>query len=80
MQNSAKKQKCLNLKPKITYLGTLLGRVLENYCHNLNQDLQICLIVKSDKETNMMKFGTSNALFGYFWPNMLYLDIFGLEF
>ena len=48
------------------YLDTLLGRVLENYCHNLNQDLQICLIVKSGKETNMMKFGTSNALFGYF--------------
>ena len=27
----------------------------------------------------MSKFGTRNALFGYFWPKMPYLDIFGLE-
>ena len=27
----------------------------------------------------MPKFGTKNALFGYFWTKMLYLGIFGLE-
>ena len=28
----------------------------------------------------MPKFGTKNALFGYFWPKMLYLGNFGQEF
>ena len=28
----------------------------------------------------MPKFWTKNALFGYFWPKMSYLGIFGLDF
>ena len=27
----------------------------------------------------MSKFGTKSAFFGYFWPKMSYLGIFGLE-
>ena len=49
-----------------------------NYCN--------CKIFE---ETKMSKFGTKNALFGYFWPknvlfgyfepNIPYLDIFGQD-
>ena len=37
-----------------------------------------CKILK--KKTKMLKFGTKNALFEYFWPKMLYLGIFGQNF
>ena len=32
------------------------------------------------KKIKISKFGTKNAVFGYFWPKMFYLDIFQLEF
>ena len=61
-------------------LGFFWARILEKYCYIWNQDLRICLIAKSDEETKILKFRTKNALFGYFWPKIPYLDIFGLEF
>ena len=79
LQNFAKKQKCRNLGPKLPYLGIFWARILENYCHIWNQDLRICLIGKSGEETKILKFGAKNTLFGYFWPKMPYLNIFGLE-
>ena len=37
------------------------------YCHIWNQHPRICLSLKFCEETEMPKFGTKNALFGYFW-------------
>ena len=66
-QNFVKKQKCWTLGPKAHYLDIFWARILENYCHILNQDFRICLIRKSGEETKILKFGPKNALFGYFW-------------
>ena len=41
-------------------------RTFKNYCHNRNQHLRICLIVKFREEIKMPKFRTKNALFGCF--------------
>ena len=59
------------------FLGKNLKKV---YCHIWNQHPQICLFAKLLEKTKMPKFGTKNAWFGYFWPKMPYLGIFGLEF
>ena len=45
MQNFAKIQACLNLGPKMPYLG-----ILKNYCRILNQQTQICQIGKFCKK------------------------------
>ena len=53
-----------NLMPNLGILGTKFEK---NYCHIWNQDSQIHLVAKFCKKTKMLKFGTKNALFGYFW-------------
>ena len=63
MQSFGKKQKCLNLRPKLPYLG-IFGLEFENNCHIWNQHPWICLNAKFYKK--MPKFGTNNVLFGYF--------------
>ena len=60
--------------------GYFWDRVLKNYCHIWNQHLWISVIAKFHEETKMPKFGTKNALFGYFRPKLPYLGIFGQEF
>ena len=67
------KTKCLNLEPKMPDFGSF-GLEFEN------QHPRICLLAKFCGKTKMPKFGTKNAIFGYFWPKMPYLGIFGLEF
>ena len=52
----------------------------KKYCHIWNQHPQICLFGKFHEKTKLLKFGTKNAWFWYFWPRMPYLDIFGQEF
>ena len=79
-QNFMKKQKCQNLGPKIPCLGIFGLEFFENYCHIWNQHLRICVNAKFCEETKMLRFGTKCGLFEYFWPTVLYLDIFGLEF
>ena len=58
---SEKKQKCLNLGPKIPHFG-IFGLEFEG-----DQHPQICLIAKLCEKMKMPKFGTKNALFGHFW-------------
>ena len=38
----------------------------KNYCNISNQHPQICQIAKFCEKTKMPKFGTKNALFGFF--------------
>ena len=61
---------------KTHYLDIFWARILENYYHNLNQDLQSCQITKSGEETKILKFGLKNALFGYFDKNLRILNSF----
>ena len=49
-------------------------RILKNYCHIWNQHLRICLTAKFCEETKMSKFGTKNAISGYFLTKN---DLFG---
>ena len=65
---------------KNAWFGYFWARILKNYCHILNQHLQISVIAKFCEETKMPKVGTKNYLFEYFWPKMSYLGIFGQEF
>ena len=52
------------------YLGILGVELKKNCCHIWSQHIQICLIAKFCEETKMPKFGTKNALFGYFWAGI----------
>ena len=67
--NFAKKQKCLNLEPKMLYFifRYYWARILKNCCHIWNQHSRICLIAKFCEKLKMPKFGTKNVLFGHFW-------------
>ena len=67
LENFTKKQNCLNLGQKMPDLGILGARVWKQYCHIWNQHPGICLIAKFLENTEMRKFGTRNALFGYFF-------------
>ena len=71
LQNFTKKQKCLNLGPKMLYLGIFGLEFKKNYCHIWNQDPWICLIAKYCEIMKMPKFGSKSALFGYFWARIL---------
>ena len=53
---------------------------LKNYCHTWNQHPWIYLIARYCEIMKMPKFGTKNVLFGYFWPKISSLDIFGARF
>ena len=48
-----------------------------SYLKSAPSNLSNC---KFFEETKMPKFGTKNAIFGYFWPRMPYLTIFGQDF
>ena len=90
LQNITKKQKLLNLRSKMPYLGIFdqeslfwyfWARIKKNYCLIWNQHPQICLIENfAKKKKKKIKYGSKNALFGYFPPIMSYLGIFGLTF
>ena len=62
--NFCEKQNCLNLGPKMPYLGIF---ELELEKTIWNQHSRICLIAKFGKKKKMFKFETKNTLFGYFW-------------
>ena len=65
------KWKCLNLWLKISYLVIFRQEFRKTIIVIWNQHPRICLIAKSRKKTKMSKFGTKNALFGYFWTRIL---------
>ena len=66
-----KNQKCLNLGPKMPYLGIFGLESEKKYCHIWNQQRpRIFLMAKFCKKIKMPKFGTKNALFRYFWTRI----------
>ena len=57
-------------KNKITTKNALLGfwtGMFKNCCHICDQRPPICLNVKFCVKIRIVKFGTKNGLFGYFW-------------
>ena len=56
--------------PKMPYLGIFGQELKKKYCQIWNQHPQIFLIAKFRGKTKMPKFGTTNALFGYFWAGI----------
>ena len=62
--------------PKVGTKNALFGYfwtgIWKQYCHIWNQHPRICVIAKFCEETKM-------PTFGYFWPKMPYLGIFGLD-
>ena len=64
---------------KSAFFEYFLDRILKNYYHIWNQHLGISVTTKFCEETKMLKIGTKNALYGYSWPRMPYLGIFGPE-
>ena len=65
-----KKQKRLDLGPKMPYLGNFGLEFKKCDCHIWNQHPQICLIAKFCGKTKCLNLG----------PKMPYLGILGLEF
>ena len=84
LQNFVKKQKCLNLGPKMQFFGIFGLEFKKNYCHIWNRHPQVCLFAKFHGKTKMPKFGTKNAWFGYFGlefeNNLVIFEISTLEF
>ena len=70
-RNFERKQKCLNLRPKIPYLGIFLTGIWKPYCHIWNHHLRNCLIEKFCEKMKMSKFGIKTPLFGYFGARIL---------
>ena len=52
------------------YLGLWAG-MLKNYCHICNQTPPIYLMTEFRAKIRILKFGTKNALFRYFWVRIL---------
>ena len=50
---------------KDSLLRYFCARILKEYCHSLNQQLQICLIAKFCEQKKLFKLETKNALFWY---------------
>ena len=63
-----KKQKCLNMGPKIPDFET---GIWKQCCHIWNQHPRICLTAKFGRKTKIPKFGIRNTLFGCFWVRIL---------
>ena len=66
MENFAKKQKCLNLGPEMSYLGIFGQEFTKSYFHIWIQHPQICVNAKFREKLKIPKFGIKNTLFQYF--------------
>ena len=64
-----KTQKRLHLGPKMPSFFEKL-EFSKKCCHITNQHPEICLIAKFCKKPKMPKFGSKNALLGYFWTRI----------
>ena len=51
---------------KYAWFGYFWASIWKQFCHILNQHLQISVVAKFCEETKMSKFGTKNAWFVYF--------------
>ena len=79
MQNFEKKRKYLTLRSKCpvwVFWGWNWKTIL-SYLKSAPWILYNCKIWRKRK---ISKFGTKNTLFGYFWPKLTYLGIFGKQF
>ena len=71
--------------PNMPSLGYFWARILKkllSYLQSAPSNLSNLSIYKTlqKKKKKKPKFGTKNALFGYFWPKMRYLGTFVLQF
>ena len=60
--------------PEMPYLCIFRQELKKSYCQIWNQHPQISLFAKFHEKTKMSNFGTKNALFGYFWDRINYLE------
>ena len=68
-KTSQKNPKRLHLGPKMPSFFEKL-EFSKKCCHITNQHPEFCLIAKFCKKPKMPKFGSKNALFGYFWTRI----------
>ena len=66
-----KKQKIVNLEPKMPYFGYSWARILKSYCRIFYQQPQIFQITQFCEKTKMPIFGTKKILLGYSWARIL---------
>ena len=67
--------------PRMPYLGIFGQEFYKNYCKIWNQHPRICTTAKFGWETKMPKFGTKNALCGYFFlQKMPHFGVYAQEF
>ena len=64
-----KKWKCLNLGPKMPYLG-IFGLEFEKNIHIWNKRPWICLVAKFGAKLKILKFGIKNTWFRSFWTGI----------
>ena len=57
----------LKFETKNALFGCFEARIFKNYCHISNQHPRICQFTKVREKLKMLKFGTKNGLFEYFW-------------
>ena len=77
---SRKKQKCLNLGPKILpCVPYFWGGIWKYYCHIWNLRSRICLVAKFGAKLKIHKFWTKNAL-GFFGLEFKNNNVITLEF
>ena len=65
-----KKQKCLNLVPKVPYLG-IFGKDFKTTIIIIEISTLQFVYLQNFAKKRMSKFGTKNALFAYFWVGIL---------
>ena len=52
------------------YLANVGREFEKNYCYIGNQDPRFCLIANFGIKMKILKFGTKNVLFAYFWAKI----------
>ena len=71
MQNFTKKQKCLNLGPKMPDLCIFGLEFKSNIVIFETSTLEFVKLQNFAEKTKTPKFMSKNALFGYFWARIL---------
>ena len=79
MENFAKKQKCLNLGPEMSYLGIFGQEFTKSYFHIWIQHPQICANAKFREKLKIPKFGIKNTLFQYFCARIFAIVTFKIN-
>ena len=70
-QNLLKKQKCVNLGPKMSYSHIFGLEFSKAHVTFKISTLKFVKLQNITKKTKMHKFGTKNPLFGYLWGRIL---------